>query len=138
MKTPLVILNLIQDLLKRCRNKFGMTYVLLAQDPRSVFGTIKAPNEILPLIQKGGEGAGGISLVLNNLITLIYIFAGIFFVFMILWGAFQWLTSGGEKEAVAAARGRITNAVIGIILFAVAFAIIQIVGTFTGFTFFTQ
>ncbi|OGE14635.1 hypothetical protein A3F00_00475 [Candidatus Daviesbacteria bacterium RIFCSPHIGHO2_12_FULL_37_11] len=112
--------------------------MLLAQDPRSVFGTIKAPNEILPLIQKGGEGAGGISLVLNNLITLIYIFAGIFFVFMILWGAFQWLTSGGEKEAVAAARGRITNAVIGIILFAVAFAIIQIVGTFTGFTFFTQ
>ena len=105
-------------------------------DPRGVFGTIKAPSEILPLIQKGGEGAGGISLVLNNLITLIYIFAGVIFIFMILWGAFQWLTSGGEKEAVAAARGRITNAIIGIILFAVAFAIIQIIGTFTGFKFF--
>ena len=111
---------------------------LLTEDPRGVFGTIKAPNEILPLIQKGGEGAGGISLLLNNLITLIYIIASVIFIFWILWGAFQWLTSGGEKEAVAAARGRIINAIIGIILFAVAFAIIQIVGTFTGFTFFTQ
>lgn len=107
-------------------------------NPRSVFGTIQAPNEILPLIRQGGEGAGGISLILNNLITLIYIIASIVFIFWILWGAFQWLTSGGEKEAVAAARGRITNAIIGIILFAVAFAVIQIIGTFTGFTFFTQ
>ena len=107
-------------------------------DPRSVFGTIKPPNEILPLIRQGGEGAGGISLVLSNLVILIYIVAGIVFVFWILWGAFQWITSGGEKEAVAAARSRIVNAIICIILFAVAFAIIQIVGTFTGFTFFTQ
>ena len=106
--------------------------------PRGVFGTVNPPSELLPFIRAGGEGAGGISLVLNNLITLIYIIAGIVFIFMLLWGAFQWLTSGGEKEAVAAARGRIINAIIGIILFAVAFTIIQIVGTFTGFPFFTQ
>ena len=109
---------------------------LLTEDPRGVFGTIKAPNEILPLIRQGGEGAGGISLVLSNLVILIYIVAGIVFVFWILWGAFQWITSGGEKEAVAAARSRIVNAIIGIILFAVAFAVIQILGIFTGFSFF--
>lgn len=107
-------------------------------NPRNVFGIIRPPNEILPLIRQGGEGAGGISLVLNNLIILIYILAGVIFIFMILWGAFQWLTSGGDKESVAGARSRIINALIGIILFGVAFAIIQIVGIFTGFEFFTQ
>src|SRR3989344_6027001 len=138
MKTPFVILNLVQDLLKGCRNKFGMTYVLLAQDPRGVFGTIKPPSEILPLIQKGGEGAGGISLFLSNLVLLVYMIAGVVFVFMLLWGAFQWITSGGEKEAIASARGRIINAIIGIVLFAIAFAVIQVIGLFTGFTFFEE
>ena len=109
---------------------------LLAQNPRGVFGTIKAPNEIIPLIRQGGEGAGGISLILNNLIILIYMLASVVFIFMILFGAFQWMTSGGDKEAVAAARNRIIHAVIGIILFAVAFAVIQVVGTFTGFNKF--
>lgn len=114
---------------------------LLAQSPtlspRGVFGTIQVPNEILPLIRKGGEGAGGISLVLSNLINLIYVLATIIFVFMLIWGAFEWLTSGGDKEKVAAARSRLINAFIGIVLFAVAFAILRLVGTFTGFTFFT-
>lgn len=105
-------------------------------NPRGVFGTIKAPNEIIPLIRQGGEGAGGISLVLSNLVLLIYMIAGVVFIFMILFGAFQWMTSGGEKEAVAAARNRIIHAIIGIILFGIAFAVIEIVGQFTGFTFF--
>lgn len=118
--------------------KVGFLGTILAQDPRGVFGTIRPPDEILPLIRKGGEGAGGISLVLSNLVNLIYMVAGVVFVFMIIWGAFQWLTSGGDKEAVAAARGRIINALVGIILFAIAFAVLSIVGTFTGFTFFTE
>ena len=109
---------------------------LLTQNPRGVFGTIKAPNEIVPLIRQGGEGAGGISLILNNLIILIYMLAAVVFIFMILFGAFQWMTSGGDKEAVAGARNRIIHAIIGIVLFAVAFAVIQVVGTFTGFNKF--
>lgn len=116
---------------------------LLAQtptlSPRGVFGTVRPPNEILPLIRQGGEGAGGISLVLSNLVSLIYIIAAVVFVFMIIWGAFEWLTSGGDKEKVAAARNRLINAFIGIVLFAIAFAILKVVGTFTGgFTFFYE
>lgn len=102
---------------------------------KTVFGEINPPPELNPFIQRGGSGAGGISLFLNNLIILIYIVAGVVFVFTLLWGALQWLTSGGDKEAVAGARNRIIHAFIGIILFAVAFAIIKVVGTFTGFNF---
>lgn len=111
---------------------------LLALDPSQIFGTISPPPELVPFIQKGGNGAGGISLFFNNLITLIYIIAAVVFILMFLWGALEWVLSGGDKEKVESARKRITNALIGIALFAVAFAIIRTVGVFTGFQFFSQ
>ncbi len=98
-----------------------------------VFGKITPP----AAIQAWGTGAAGISSFLNNVITLIYIVAAVIFVFMFLIGAVQWILSGGDKEAVTNARKRIIHAIIGISLLALAFLIIKIVGTVTGFTFFT-
>lgn len=99
----------------------------------TIFGRVDPPTAIETL----GLGSGGINNFLNMLIILIYIIAGIVFVFMILWGAFQFLTSGGNKESLDSARKRITFALIGIALFATAFAVISLVGRFTGFTFFS-
>lgn len=101
-----------------------------------VFGKIQAPDALKGLISKDPTGAGGISTFLSNLIALIYSLAAIVVIFMLIWGAFEWMTSGGEKEKIDSARRRIISAIIGIILFAIAFAIIQVLGTFTGFTFF--
>lgn len=103
---------------------------------KTIFGEITPPAELNPFIQKGGAGAGGISLFLNNLITLIYIIASVVFIFMILWSALEWILSGGEKEKISNAQKRLTNAFIGIVLFALAFAIIRTFGIFTGFSFF--
>lgn len=103
---------------------------------QDVFGKIKPPEALLPFVQKDSTGAGGISLFLSNLVVLIYGVAAIVLVFMLLWGAFNWITSEGEKEKIEAARNKIIHALIGIILFAVAFAVIQVLGTFTGFQFF--
>lgn len=99
---------------------------------RDVFGQVQAPEAIKNL----GFGSAGISKFLNNLITLIYMIASVVFVFMILWGALEWLTSGGNKDNLDNARKRITQAIIGIILFGIAFALMSLVGVFTGFTFF--
>lgn len=85
---------------------------------------------------KDQTGAGAISQFLSSSIALIYSIAAIALIFMLLWGAFEWLTSGGDKEKLASAQRRILHAIIGIILFAVAFAIIRVLGAFTGFTFF--
>lgn len=103
-----------------------------ATDISKVFGQIQPPQAI----QNFGFGAKGISKFLTNLVALIYTLAAIVLIFMILWGAFDWMSSGGDKEKVTAARERITQAFIGIILFAVAFAVIEVIGKFTGFTFF--
>lgn len=101
-----------------------------------IFGKINVPGTLGGLIKNNLTGAGAISQFLTNFITLLYSIAGIILVFMLVWAAFEWLTSGGEKEKVAAAQKRILHAIIGIILLAVAFAVIKIFGVFTGFTFF--
>lgn len=100
------------------------------------FGKIQPPEALKNFIGTDQTGSGAISKFLTNLIALIYIIATIVLIFMLLWGAFDWITSGGDKEKVHAARERITQAFIGIILFAVAFAVIAVVGAFTGFKFF--
>lgn len=100
-----------------------------------IFGKIQLPDP-LKGFGKDPTGAFGISQFLSNLIALFYSVAAIVLIFMLLWGAFEWITSGGDKEKIASARGRIISAIIGIMLFAVAFAIITILGQFTGFKFF--
>lgn len=102
------------------------------------FGTISPPPAIKDFIGIDPTGAGGISKFLTNLVALIYSLATIVLIFMILWGAFDWMTSGGEKEKLESARNKIISAIIGIMLFAIAFAIIQLLGTFTGFKFFSR
>lgn len=127
-----------------CRPKPEGTYSCLpAPNPppaylcqRDVFGKIQAPDAIKRFLGADQTGASGISKFLSNLIVLIYSIASIALIFMILWAAFEWLTSGGDKEKVAAARARLTYAIVGMILFAIAFAVIQVLGTFTGFKFF--
>ncbi len=101
------------------------------------FGSIKAPKELQRFIGGDTTGAGAISSLLTNIIGLFYTVAIIVLIFMILWGAFDWLTSEGDKEKIQSAQRKLVNAFIGILLFAAAFAVIQILGTFTGFTFFT-
>lgn len=109
-------------------------FTLLAQD--DVFGKIQTPIVFRHFIERDASGASAISMILSNLVTLIYSIATIVLIFMILWGAFDWLTSGGDKEKLEHAKSRLINAFVGIMLFAIAFAVIQILGKFTGFTFF--
>jgi len=101
-----------------------------------VFGQIKPPDQIKNFIGLDPTGAVGISQFLSNLIKLFYAVAAIVLIFMLLWGGFDWITSEGDKEKLSSAQKKIINAIIGIIIFGVAFALIQVLGAFTGFTFF--
>lgn len=105
-------------------------------DIGQIFGNIAPPSPIAQFAGGNTTGATGISTFLSNLISLIYIFAAIALLFMLLWGAFDWITSEGDKEKVASAQRKIINAFIGIMLFAVAFAILRVLSAFTGFEFF--
>lgn len=96
-----------------------------------IIGQITPP----PQVQALGVGGAGIGRFLGNLVRIIFLFAGIVAIFMILISAFQMITSGGDKEAVAKARGRLTYAIIGLTLLALTFVIINVISRLTGFQF---
>lgn len=72
---------------------------------------------------------------ITNALTLSFALAILIVLVMLIWGAFEWITSGGDKEAVGKARGRIVNALIGLAVLAVAFALARVAGQFVGLDF---
>lgn len=102
----------------------------------AAFGKVTPPSPVAEFLKNEPTGAGAISQFLSNFIALLFGIAAIVLIFMIIWGALDWTTSGGDKEKLAGAQKRIVHAIIGMILFAVAFAALAILGRFTGFTLF--
>jgi len=62
-------------------------------------------------------------------IRLFIIVAGIVLIIYLLWGSFDWITSGGDKERLAKAQSKITNAAIGMVLI---FVMLSVWGLITG------
>lgn len=89
-----------------------------------------------PKIDNKPVGYGDISDFITKSIQLVFIVAIVVVFIMLVWGGLQWILSGGEKEAVGEARRRIVNALIGLAILAVAFAITQVAGTFLGINIF--
>lgn len=104
---------------------------LLAADLKDIFGEVVPPEPVITL----GRGNVGISKFLNQIILIIFTLAAVIFLFMLVFSALQWLTSGGDKEKIEKAKGRLTNAIIGIVLLSVALLLARIVGILTGFNF---
>lgn len=74
------------------------------------------------------------NLLIPGLINLVLIAAVVGFLFLILLGGIQWMTSGGDKNALENAKNRITAALVGIIIVFSAWAILSLVKSFFGIT----
>lgn len=65
--------------------------------------------------------------------TMLIIAALLAFFYLIL-GGIQWITSGGDKAGMEAARNKITHAIVGLIIVGAAWAIMTLVQGFLGIT----
>lgn len=79
------------------------------------------------------KGYTNLGAFISNVVTALLAVAVIIVLFFILWGAYEWITSGGDKEGISRARNRIIAAIVGLALLGVAFAIYKIAATFLGF-----
>jgi len=70
--------------------------------------------------------------ILENIIKLLAPTAAIAVFVMILVAGFQFLTSGGDPKAVAAARTTLTYAILGAILVVVVFLVLLLIDSVTG------
>jgi hypothetical protein len=73
---------------------------------------------------KLGEDTGGI---ISWAMTLFFIIAILVSLFFVLFGAFRWITSGGDQNKVAQARQTLISAIVGLVIALSTFFIINIV-----------
>jgi len=78
-----------------------------------LFGGISPP----PAMNVGGDNpVQGLGKFIGFGIQMFILVAGLFMLVYLLWGAFDWISSSGEKEKITKAQNKITNALIGILL----------------------
>jgi hypothetical protein len=51
---------------------------------------------------------------------------------MLIMGGFKFITAGGDPKAIEGAKKTLTYAIMGIVLVALSFLILQFISTFTG------
>ena len=71
--------------------------------------------------------------VFSKGLAVLTVSGGIWFIIQIGAGAFQWIASGGEKDALQKAQKKISNAVFGLFVIIFSYALIGIVGKIFGF-----
>lgn len=73
-------------------------------------------------VKQGLPGATGAPTATGDFITLvlqgILVIAALAVFIFLIWGAFEYITAGGEKGKVESARNKITGAIIGLIVLA--------------------
>lgn len=67
-----------------------------------------------------------------NLVGLAFVIGALIFFFVMIIGAIQWITSGGDKTAIEGARGKIANALVGFVILLSLFALLKVIENFFG------
>ena len=101
---------------------------ILASNPlEDVIGPTIAPG---PGFQNfGSDPVAGFSKLLGTGIRLFIFGIALAMLAFLLWGAMDWILSGGDKDKLTKAQNKITNAIIGFIL---VFVVLAIFGVVTG------
>lgn len=83
----------------------------------------------------GLEGTEFLGSLIKGLIGASMVIAGVYFVFMVIWGGIKYVSSEGDKTQAETARKTITNALIGIVIVFSLYAIVNVVSCFFGLSF---
>jgi len=70
--------------------------------------------------------------IISKIIGVMTVIAGIFFFFILLAGAFGYLSAGGDPEKIKSATKRIGNGLTGLIVIVLAYALISLIGRMLG------
>ena len=68
--------------------------------------------------------------LIGSVLSVSMVVAAILVLLYLIWGAFEWITSGGDKSKVEGARNKITQALIGIIVLASTTALLMVIQNF--------
>ncbi len=97
----------------------------LAQENETEEGvsTPASTNQMDLFQQSAGFSSAPAENIVANIISVVLGLLGILFVVLMIFSGYQWMTAGGNEETVKKAQGRIKNAIIGLIIVVMAYAI---------------
>ena len=66
----------------------------------------------------------GLAFYIGQLWKTIVVVGSLAFLLYLVWGGIEWLMSGGDKTKLESARAKISNAVIGLAILVISYAVI--------------
>lgn len=110
---------------------FFVTELILFLQVKAAYADLCAPGfENLCKLRLENRGAEGI---VGKIVSILLILAIVLALLYLVFGGIKYITSGGDKAKIDAARSHITSAIIGLIISLVAYFVINIVTyVFTG------
>jgi cytochrome bd-type quinol oxidase subunit 2 len=103
--------------------------VKLGDDPLRGPGTIG--DAVNDAVNAGNNGVGVVDVFsqqFSNIIGLITVIAGVFFIVNFLIAGFDWIQSSGDSGKVEKARQRMVNSALGLLVLVISFGIIGVIG----------
>jgi len=91
-------------------------------------------NPTLNIPQPPNIKIGNLGQLISALVGSLLIIAALLAFFFLILGGIQWITSGGDKAGMEAARNKITHAIVGLIIVGAAWAIMILIQNFLGIT----
>jgi len=91
-------------------------------------------NPVLPYTW-GKSGAVLIAELIGKFLNLAFMIGGLILLVMIIASGIQWMLGGGDKQAIASAQGRLASAIIGFVVLASAYAIINLLANILNIEF---
>lgn len=70
--------------------------------------------------------------VISNVIAFMTIIGALWFMFQVFIAGYNWLSAGGDKQKVAEARGKLTQAVTGLVVVVIAIFFVRLIATLLG------
>lgn len=78
--------------------------------------------------------ASDIGAIISSMLNLVMLIAAILVFMYLIWGGIEWITSGGDKTKTGNARNKITAAIVGLIVLAASYALLQLALSLLGFS----
>lgn len=102
-------------------------------------GSFRPPSqtqEFGPTVTSGAAGQNvvlnGIETILSNIIGVVTILGGVFFILYFLLAAFSWLSAGSDSGKVEKARNQMVQGIIGLIVLVAAYSLVGLIGSIVG------
>lgn len=81
-------------------------------------------NNALPIEILSKSPGEGLAFYIGQLWKTIVVVGTLAFLLYLVWGGIEWLMSAGDKTKLESARAKITNAIVGLAVLVVSYAII--------------